>query len=717
VAITLASIVLALFLWLIDALFQYLWLHNAAGSFLPLLFPLDDPHELLMRAMFSSVLVLCGIVVGGVVQRLVTHQQETAQLAENLRITLNSIGDAVLTTDIEGRVRRMNPIAEILTGWTSEQAQGRHLAEVFHIVNARTRQPAFNPVKHVLESGQIVGLANDTLLIARDGREHQIADSAAPIRGSDGVTTGVVLVFRDVTEEYRMRREMEHLNTLLKAVFEQSHIPMVMATTPDSRIRLVNHACLDFLGIANEQVVDQSLHAIPWTWQCFTVDGRSLPPEETPLAKALRGEVTHGLELKIEDSEGNVRYTVAEGVPIRDAEGAVTAGLVVFPDITERKKIEEERKKLQKLESIGTLAGGIAHDFNNILMGVFGGIELAKLTLPKEHESYPYIETAHQALERATHLTKQLLTFAKGGDPLLESIQLPGLLRDALQFNLSGSNVRAHLDLAEGLWPIRADKGQLSHVLANLIINAKQAMPAGGNLFIRAENVHNGEALGTSRRGDYVKISLRDEGIGISEKFLDKIFDPYFSTKQSGSGLGLAIVYSIVNKHDGHIRVESTPDIGTTFTLYLPRDAEDVPQGEGERSSSVDRSTGRGRVLVMDDEPMVRNMAMDMLRLLGYEADGAACGEEALERYQAVMATDAPFCSVIMDLTIPGRMGGKEAVQRLLTLDPAARVIVASGYFTDPVMAAYQEYGFRGRLAKPYQLNDLRQELCRVLGS
>jgi PAS domain S-box-containing protein len=716
-AVSLAGLALAAFLWLIVTLFEYLWLHNATGSFLALLLPLHDPHEVLMRAMFSSVLVLTGIIVGGVIQRLLVHQQETARMAENLRITLHSIGDAVITTDATGCITRMNPIAEALTGWTNQEAESKPLIEVFRIVNAQTRQPAFNPVRHVLESGQIVGLANDTLLLARDGHEHQIADSAAPIRGSDGITTGVVLVFRNVTEEYRIRREMEQINTLLKAVFEQSHIPMVMATAPDNCIRLVNQACLDFLGIPNENYVNQSLHAIPWTWKCFSADGQYLPPEETPIAKALRGEITHGLELKIEDKDGNVRYTVAEGVPIRDKEGTVTAGLVVFPDTTERKLMEEERKKLQKLESIGTLAGGIAHDFNNILMGVFGGIELAKLTLPKEHASYPYIETAQQALERATHLTKQLLTFAKGGDPLLESIQLSELIRDAIQFNLSGSNVKAHVDLADGLWPVRADKGQLSHVLANLIINAKQAMPDGGNLFILAENVPKGEEHGALRDGDYVKICLRDEGVGISEKFLGKIFDPYFSTKQSGSGLGLAIVYSIINKHDGHIRVESTPDVGSTFTLFLPRDKEYVDSQEQLRPSIVAQSLMQGRVLVMDDEPMVRGMASDMLRLLGYEATEASCGEEAVELYQTALTSAAPFCCVIMDLTIPGRMGGKEAVQKLLALDPSVRAIVASGYSTDPVMAVYGEYGFRGRLAKPYQLNDLRQELSRVLGS
>jgi len=716
VVVTLYSVLLAAFLWLLDALFEHLWLHDAKGEWLPRLLPLHDPHELLMRAMFASVLILAGMVVGGVLQRLTAHQRETAKIAENLRITLQSIGDAVIATDTEGRITRMNPIAETLTGWTTQEALLRPLTEVFHIVNARTRQPAFNPVKHVLESGQIVGLANDTVLIAKHGQEHQIADSAAPIRGSDGITAGVVLVFRDVTEEYRMRNEMERTNTLLQAVVEQSNIPMVMATVDHQCIRLINQACLDFLGVPHENYLNQSLHAIDWSWKCYTADGCYLPPEETPIAKALRGEATHSQELKIEDKDGRIRYTVAEGVPIRDGAGAVIAGLVVFPDTTELKHMEEERKKLQKLESVGTLAGGIAHDFNNILMGVFGGIELAKMTLPKEHESYKYIETAHQALDRATHLTKQLLTFAKGGDPLLESITLPGLLRDAIQFNLSGSNIKAHTEIAADLWPVRADRGQLSHVLANLIINAKQAMPEGGNLFIDAENSGQVEGAASPLDGDFVVIRIRDQGVGISEKFIDKIFDPYFSTKQSGSGLGLAIVHAVVSKHNGHIRVESIPDVGTTFTLSLPADRESVGVKEPWFQAVVSRSKHRGRVLVMDDEAMVREIASEMLGLLGYEAAEAAHGEEALEMCRAAAASGAPFDCVIMDLTIPGQMGGQEAVSRLLREDPAARVIVASGYATDPIMAAFKTHGFQGRLAKPFQLQDLQQELSRVLG-
>jgi len=712
---TATGVLLAALIWFIDSLFEFLWLQEASGSFWALFWTLDDPHEMLMRVIISSVLVFSGIVVGKALQGLIRLQQETAAIAENLRITLNSIGDAVIATDTEGRITRMNPIAETLTGWTTEASQGKPLLDVFNIVNAGTRQPAFNPVGHVLATGKTIGLANHTILIAQGGEEYQIADSAAPIRGRDGFTTGVVLVFRDVTEEYRMRDEMEQTHILLRAVVEQSHVPMLMATVEDSCIRLANQACLDFLGVPNREYLDQCLHTLEWDWKCTTPDGKTLSREEMPIFRALRGEATHGMELILENQSGRIRHALVEGVPIRNREGELIAGLVVFPDITERRLMEEERKKLQKMESIGTLAGGIAHDFNNILMGIFGGLELAKMSLPEEHESYKYIETAHQALERATHLTKQLLTFAKGGDPLFETFRLQRLMHDAVQLNLSGSNIKAEVRLADDLWPIYGDRGQISHVLANLIINAKQAMPDGGRVVITGKNVAAGDEDALQFEGDSVKITIRDEGVGISEKFLERIFDPYFSTKQSGSGLGLAIVHSVITKHNGQIRVDSTPDIGTTFTLYLPADKQgECPQESGPTPVLSD-SVQKGRILVMDDEPMVREIAERMLGLLGYEAVGAEDGAQALEMYRQAQEECQAFLCVIMDLTIPGQMGGKEAVRRLLELDPSSKVIVASGYSTDPVMTAFRTFGFQGRLAKPFQLQELQRELSRVL--
>lgn len=713
--VTVAGLLLAAFLWCVDALFEYLWLQQAQGSFWTVMLPLHDPHEILMRTMFACVLILASVVVGKALQRLMRMQRNSEEIAENLRITLNSIGDAVIATDNAGCITHLNPVAEDMTGWSQQEAKGHPLLEVFHIINAQTREPAFNPVAHVLATGATVGLANHTVLIAKDGSEFQIADSAAPIRNVDGSTAGVVLVFRDVTEEYRLRDEMEQMHALLQAVVEQSHIPMAVITAPEGEIFLVNQACLDFLGEPERDYTGETISSAAFPWKFLTVDGLQLSIEELPIVRALHGEATQGLELMLEDGMGQVRHTTVEGIPIRNSLGEVVAGLAVFPDTTERKLAEEERRKLQKLESIGTLAGGIAHDFNNILMGVFGGIELAKMSLPKDHASYKYIETAHQALARATHLTKQLLTFAKGGDPLFETFRLHRVIRDAVELNLSGSNVKAEESLPEDLWPIRADRGQISHVLANLIINAKQAMPDGGRLFISGENLTASIAEQGVVPGSYVKITLRDEGIGIPEKFLARIFDPYFSTKQSGSGLGLAIVHSVITKHHGHIRVESGTEAGTSFILYLPAESNASTPEEAWYTQVVTGSSAKGRVLIMDDDPMVREVAGEMLGLLGYDSVSVSDGREALEAYRTARKESNPFTCVIMDLTIPGQMGGKEAIGLLLEEDPTARVIVASGYSTDPIMSDYQTYGFKGRLPKPFQLHALQHELARVL--
>ncbi|MCK5232317.1 MAG: response regulator, partial [Desulfobulbaceae bacterium] len=383
----------------------------------------------------------------------------------------------------------------------------------------------------------------------------------------------------------------------------------------------------------------------------------------------------------------------------------------------EQLKTEEELLKSKKLESIGVLAGGIAHDFNNILAGLFGNIELAKIKLSLNHKAYPHIETANHALERATRLTKQLLTFAQGGDPILEAVNLQEVVQTSIRFNLSGSNIKPHFNLPDDLWNVKADKGQISEVIANLIINARQAMPDGGSLYIGAENIKDlKESTARHLSGDFVKLNIRDEGVGISAKHIDRIFDPYFSTKQTGNGLGLATVHSIIAQHNGHISVASKPDIGTTFTIFLPAEKSSHKPASTTHPDLTEKPTSiSGHILIMDDEEMIRNVSAGMLKLCGYTVDFAVDGKEAIEKYISADKGGHPFDIVIMDLTIPGSMGGQEAIKRLLAVAPKARVIVSSGYSTDPVMANYSDYGFKGRLAKPFQIEALKAEIFRVI--
>ena len=466
----------------------------------------------------------------------------------------------------------------------------------------------------------------------------------------------------------------------------------------------------DILGYKPEEVIGH-----PFTDFMSQEEGRRLFSilEELVREKAPIRFLEHTLRHK----DGCPVVVETSGVPFFDINGQMVGYRGVDRDITQRKQVEEELQKMQKLKSVGTLAGGIAHDFNNILTGVFGNIEVAKFKLSSDHDAYPYLDKASDALERATSLTKQLLTFARGGDPVLETLNLGTLIKTSVAFNLSGSNIKAHFDIPDDLWCVKADKGQMDQVIGNLVINAKHAMPEGGNLYVAAKNVKNiKDGVAPHLLGDFVRVTIRDEGTGISAKHIGRIFDPYFSTKQTGSGLGLATVHSIITKHKGYIFVESTPDEGTTFTILLPADRSDtLPDASLGEEGAEGHPPVSGRILVMDDDDMVRDVLAAMLDRCGYEQVFSTDGGEAVEKYTAAMKEGSPFDAVILDLTVPGGMGGREAGRKILELDPSARIIVASGYSTDPIMANYQKYGFKGRIVKPFQYRDLKTVLAQVL--
>lgn len=512
---------------------------------------------------------------------IVERQRAETSLAEEkerLAVTLRSIGDGVITTDDRGRVTMVNLVAETLTGWTQAEALGLPLEAVFNIVNEITRERCENPVAKVLESGGIVGLANNTVLIGRDGTERVIADSGAPIVDRHGRTLGVVLVFRDVTEDRRT---------------------------------------------------------------------------------------------------------------------------------------EEEVQKAQRLESLSILAGGIAHDFNNAMMAIIGNVSLAKLYAEPGQRVYEKLEEIERAAMRTKELTRQLLTFAKGGAPVKQVVSLAEIVRDTAQFCVGGTHVKCRFAISDDLWAVSVDVGQISQVIGNIILNAHQSMPSGGVIDIRVENVVLEPPLTTPLKpGKYVKTTIRDQGVGIPREHIPRIFDPYFTTKQKGSGLGLAMVYSIVEKHGGHVFAESGPHAGTTFHVYLPA----LPASLIRPTAAPSAITrGHERVLLMDDDPYIREVGREMLAELGYTVECAGEGAEALDLYRQARASGRGFDVVILDLTIPGGMGGKEAIRRILEVDPHARVIVSSGYANDPIIARFREYGFRGAVTKPYRIHDLSETLRAAL--
>ena len=384
-------------------------------------------------------------------------------------------------------------------------------------------------------------------------------------------------------------------------------------------------------------------------------------------------------------------------------------------DISERRKTEEELRKVERLESLGVLAGGIAHDFNNLLTGILGNLSLAQMGRGEDFEEI--LEEAKQASLQAKNLTQQLLTFSKGGEPIKGEVNIGEIIRKSAEFSLHGSNVRCVYRFANDLWETEVDKGQMGQVIDNLVINSKQAMPEGGKIRIKAENVILDDNKSLPLPEDkYVKITLQDEGIGVPEEYLPKIFDPYFSTKQEGSGLGLASVYSIIQKHEGHITVESEPGKGTTFSIYLPAIEEKTSKEKREREKGTKRTPwGEGKILIMDDEKIVRRAVGSMLGRLGYLVEFAKNGEEAIAKYKEAKKIGDPFHAVILDLTIPGGMGGKKTLDKLLKIDPNVKAIVSSGYSNDPIMANYEKHGFKAVVAKPFDLKELDSTIKKVL--
>lgn len=505
-----------------------------------------------------------------IAERRAAEQRALAE-KEQLAVTLRSIGDGVITTDVNGRITAINAAAETITGWPSTDAVGRKLSEVFTLLDERAQHDPSTAADPARDEAHSSNSAEDALLIARDAVRRAISHSAAPIR---------------------------------------------------------------------------------------------------------------------------------------DQRGSITGSVVVFRDVTDKRRLFEEMQRTQRLDAIGLVAGGIAHDFNNLLGGIFGYIFLAREQANENKALREPLDEALRVFEHARQLTQQLLTFAKGGEPVCGLVDLRKLVADCARFALSGSSVACRIDIPSSIPNVQVDYHQIWRVIDNLVRNAIQAMPTGGSIWLKADTVDvTSRTPGVLQPGSYVRLTIADNGPGIAPEVLPKIFDLFFTTKEQGSGLGLATAYSVVKRHGGHIEVESQLGQGSSFHIYLP-----VAANLG-RTKSLPKlpvqHAGKGRALVMDDEPYLQKLFTKYLSRMGYRVTTTADGQQAIEAVQQALLENDGFSVALIDLTVPGAMGGKEAIARIRALSPKLFAVASSGYSEDPIMSRPTEFGFSASLRKPFSISEL----------
>lgn len=532
------------------------------------------------------------------------------------------------------------------------------------------------------------------------------------LKTADGEVDKVITLTADLTESFKTREELEVTTDKYRELSRNVPVAIYRSTMkPGGRLLSANPEMFNMFGIADvEELGNLSVKDL-------YVDVKR---RRELIRKIRRDEVAENFEAELKKMDGTAFLASISAKGIVGSSGTIEYIEGIIRDITDQRKMEEDQHKIENLESIGNLAGGIAHDFNNLLMSIQGNISLV-ISGTDEKENRDRLLLAEAAIDDAADLTRQLLTFSKGGVPVKKKVDFKSIVPTAARFALRGSSILAEFSIDDNLDFVEVDVEQISQVIKNIVLNSVQAMPDGGIVKITCRNLEVLEDDNDLKTGSYVLTSIKDVGEGISSENLVKIFNPYFTTKPGGTGLGLSMCYSIVSRHSGTIRVFSELGKGAEFVVYLPI-ATGVLTEEVKTEEVKDEDTGNHdpvedsmHILVMDDDPGIRDVLTGMLEILGHNVEECENGADAISLCKKQMSSGNPFDIVIMDLTIPGGMGGEEAVKYLREINPDIKAIVSSGYSNNPVISNFSDYGFSGRLVKPFKISTLKREIRSVL--
>ncbi|MHA2001418.1 MAG: PAS domain S-box protein [Promethearchaeota archaeon] len=622
----------------------------------------------------------------------------------------------VMLLDMDENITYINPVFIKIFGYTKKEitTHKEWMEKVYPDKNYRSkiRELWMQDKKSTNQENQI---ARHLRIRNKSNTLKNIIASPYPLG-----TNQYIIFFNDITTEFQAKEslsnEKERLNVTLESIGEG-----IIVTDETGKIILFNSMAEILSGWKKKDARGKQINEI--LNLSFNSDNNNGIETFSDKSDKKQSFLYFCLFLKSHQnfdliSNDGQRYLISIKESVLEKGKNVLGSVFVIQDITEKHRIEEELLKNQKIESVGKLAGGIAHDFNNILTSILGNLSIANMDLDEDvlnlNEIKEILSDAEKATLRAKDLTNQLLTFSKGGAPILETTSIIDILQDTVKFALRGTNVKAELDFPENPWSVDVDKGQISQVFNNITINAVQAMPKGGLLTFQVENVKEPLLLNQPKnKSQFLKISISDTGCGISPENLIKIFDPYFTTKSDGNGLGLAVCYSIIKNHGGKITVESKINYGTTFSIYLP--ASNKKTSMESTSEKKQLKSGSGKILIMDDEPEIQLMLDKILHKLGFSAHFVNNGYDVIEAYNRARRKNEAYDLTILDLTIPGGMGAKEVMSILLREDHNIRAVISSGYVNHPVIQNYQDYGFVETLIKPFTLNELSEMLERIL--